>query len=128
MVRRKRKVPTAAEMEILNVLWREGKASVEGVCRQLKPPKRAYTTVLTLLRIMEQKGYVTHEVEGRAFIYRAVLDEAKTRRSVTRRLIDRMFEGSAEALVASLLEEEEMSEEELRRLRRMIERKERERK
>jgi BlaI family penicillinase repressor len=128
VARRKKEVPTAAEMEILNVLWREGRATVESVCRQLKPPKRAYTTVLTLLRIMEQKGYVEHEVEGRAFIYRPVLERAKTRQSVIRRLCDRMFEGSAEALVASLLDEEEMSEEELRRLRRMIEKKERERK
>jgi predicted transcriptional regulator len=128
MARRKKEGPTAAEMEILNVLWREGRATVESVCRQLKPPKRAYTTVLTLLRIMEQKGYVEHEVEGRAFIYHPVLDEEKARRSVVRRLLDRMFEGSAESLVASLLEEEEMSEQELHRLRRMIEKKGREKK
>lgn len=128
MARRKKEGPTPTEMEILNVLWREGRASVESVCRQLKPPKRAYTTVLTLLRIMEQKGYVAHEAEGRAFIYRPVLDEAQTRQSVMRRLLDRMFEGSAEALVGSLLEEEEMSEEELRRLRRLIQKKEKERK
>jgi BlaI family penicillinase repressor len=128
MARRRRQLPTATEMEILNVLWREGRATVESVCRQLKPPKRAYTTVLTLLRIMEQKGYVEHEVEGRTFIYRPLLDEQKTRRSVARRLLDRMFEGSAEALVASLIEDEEFSEEELRRLRKMIEKRERERK
>ncbi|NQT82333.1 BlaI/MecI/CopY family transcriptional regulator [bacterium] len=128
MAGRPKELPTPTEIEILNVLWRAGKASVQSVWQQLKPPKRAYTTVLTLLRIMERKGYVVHDVEGRAFIYRPILDEAKTRRSVIRRLIDRMFEGSAESLVASLLEREDISEQELRRLRRMIQQKERERK
>ena len=125
MPRRRKELPTQTEMEILNVLWRAGEASVQGVCQELKPPKRAYTTVLTLLRIMERKGYVAHELEGRAFIYRPVLDEEKTRRSVIRRLIDRMFEGSAETLVANLLEHEDISEGELRRLRRIIQDKKR---
>ena len=123
MSRRRKELPTQAEMEILNTLWKAGEASVQDVCQQLKPPKRAYTTVLTLLRIMEQKGYVSHEVEGRAFIYSPLLDETTTRRSVIRRLVDRMFEGSAEALVASLLEHEDISEEELQRLRQMIQKK-----
>lgn len=125
MAGRRKQLPTPTEMEILNVLWRAGTASVQSVCKQLKPPKRAYTTVLTLLHIMERKGYVVHDVEGRAFIYRPVLDEAKTRRSVIRKLIDRMFEGSAEALVANLLEHEDISESELRRLRRIIQEKKR---
>ncbi len=125
MAGRRKQLPTPTEMEILTVLWRVGKASVQGVWQQLKPPKRAYTTVLTLLRIMERKGYVVHDVEGRAFVYRPVLDEDKTRRSVIRRLIDRMFEGSAESLVASLLEHEDISEAELRRLRRIIQEKKR---
>ena len=128
MPRRRKELPTQAEMEILNTLWKAGEASVQDVCQQLKPPKRAYTTVLTLLRIMEQKGYVSHEVEGRAFIYSPLLDEGTTRRSVIRRLVDRMFEGSAESLVASLLEHEDISEEELQRLRQMIHKKKRGRK
>ena len=109
--------PTVREMEILKVLWEKGPSSVREVHRQLAPQDDlAYNTVQTLLRIMEEKGLVEHEVQGRTFIYspRFSRDESAAR------FLDRVFDGAAAQLVLSLLRTERISPEELERLQAMI--------
>ena len=110
--------PTPRELEILKVLWEQGPCSVRDVHRQLlaSDPELAYNTVQTLLRIMEGKGLVRHEAEGRTFIYTARF----TRDENTTRFLDRVFDGAASQLVSSLLRSERVSAEELERMQALI--------
>jgi predicted transcriptional regulator len=110
--------PTPRELEILKVLWEQGPSSVRAVHRRLLPdePDLAYNTVQTLLRIMEGKGLVRHEVAGRTFIYAAHF----TRDESAVRFLDRVFDGAALQLVQSLLRSERVSAEELDRMRALI--------
>jgi predicted transcriptional regulator len=109
-------------MEILKILWDQGRSSVRDVYRQLlaREPELAYNTVQTLLRLMEVKGLVRHEEEGRSFIYVACHTRDQTRDDSTVRFLDRVFDGVAEQLVESLLRRERISEEELNRLEALI--------
>ena len=87
-------------------------------------PKRtslAYSSVLTTMRILEQKGYVRHEKRGRAFVYIPMVERRDAQKSAVRYLVSRFFENSPELLVLNVLEDEHLSEEDLRKLRRMIE-------
>ena len=106
----------------MEVLWEKGPASVGEVAAAL--PKKcqplAYNTVLTVLRILEQKGYVRHEKQGRAFVYHAVLERGQARRSALRYVLSRFFDNSPELLVLNVLENEKIDPAELRRLRRRI--------
>jgi BlaI family penicillinase repressor len=109
--------PTGRELEILKVLWEQGPSSVRGVHRQLAQHEDlAYNTVQTLMRIMEDKGLVDHQVEGRTFVYtpRFSRDES------TARFLDRVFDGAADQLVMSLLRTERIASEELERMESMI--------
>jgi BlaI family transcriptional regulator, penicillinase repressor len=110
--------PTPRELEILKVLWEQGPSSVRAVHRQLRPqePDLAQNTVQTLLRIMEEKGLVGHELEGRSFIYTARF----TRDDSTARFLERVFDGAAAQLVQSLLRGERVSAEELDRMQALI--------
>ncbi len=113
--------PTGRELEILKVLWECGPSSVRVVYRQLleQQPEGedlAYNTVQTLLRIMETKGLVTHAQEGRAFVYSA----RYSRDQSAARFLDRVFDGAASQLVASLLQAERISPEELERMQALI--------
>ena len=105
----------------MNVLWDKGRSTVGEIVDALpaKPPL-AYSTVLTTLRILEVKGYVRHEKEGRAFVYEPAVarDEAST--GAVRHLLSRFFDNSPELLLASLLKDEKISRKELDRLKRMI--------
>lgn len=119
--------PTPREMEILKVLWDIGPAGVRDVYRRLAGQQEedlAYNTVQTLLRIMEEKGLVTHTEKGRAFIYRPVF----TREKSVAGFVDRVFDGAAEELVLTLLKTEKLSAKELERLQGMIESARRQRK
>ena len=112
------------ELQILNILWQRGPSTVREVLDELSAePRPAYTTVLTMMRLMHEKGYLDRRERGRAHIYQARLRERRVKRSLLRDLIDGAFRGSAEALVVRLLEDENLSREELRRVRRLIERK-----
>jgi predicted transcriptional regulator len=82
----------------------------------------AYNTVLTTFRILEEKGYVAHEPRGRAFVYQAVVGRDEARRSTVQHLMSRFFDNSPAALVLNVLENEDIDEEELARLREMIDR------
>ena len=108
----------------MRVLWDKGEASVGEVVTALKEkPKPAYNTVLTLLRILERKGYVTHRKEGRAFIFNPKVDRHRARTSALKTLVNRFFEGSPRLLVLNLLEDEELSEETIRQLKERLEEK-----
>ena len=109
----------------MEVLWDKGAATVGDVVDSL--PKRdsvAYSTVLTTLRILEKKGYLRHVKAGRAFVYEPVVGRDQARRSTILHLVSRYFEGSHGSLVLNILENEDLTGEELERLRRMIRRKE----
>jgi BlaI family penicillinase repressor len=113
--------PTGRELEILKVLWENGPSSVRVVYRQLleQQPEGedlAYNTVQTLLRIMETKGLVAHAQEGRAFVYSA----RYSRDQSAARFLDRVFDGAASQLVASLLQSERIPPEELERMQSLI--------
>ena len=113
--------PTGRELEILKVLWDHGPCSVRAVYRQLleqQPEGKdlAYNTVQTLLRIMEDKGLVAHETHGRAFVYSPVF----SREHSAARFLDRVFDGAASQLVASLLQAERITPDELDRVMALI--------
>lgn len=107
----------------MRVLWDRSRATVgdvvDGIAGARKP---AYNTVLTMLRILERKGYVTHEKAGRAFVYAPVIDERQARRSALSHVLNRFFDGSPELLVLNLLEHEHLDAEELRRVQDLIDR------
>ncbi len=114
---------TRAESEIMKVLWDREGATVHQVVEHL-PRAVAYTTALTLLRILEQKGYVKHEPHpsgGRAHLYRPVVAAGKTRMLHVRDLVDRLFGGRSDQLVVGLLDDESLTRPELERLRSAIE-------
>ena len=111
--------PTPRELEILKVLWEHGPRGVAETHRLLKSPAgkaTASNTVQTLLRIMEAKGLVTHDLDGRAFIYRPVYSRDES----AARFLDRVFDGAASQLVLSLLNAEKIPPAELESLRTLI--------
>ena len=111
--------PTGRELEILKVLWDHGPCSVRTVYRHLaaaQDEELAYNTVQTLLRIMEDKRLVRHDVEGRTFVYSALY----SRDDSTARFLDRVFDGAAAELVQSLLRSERVPPEELDQIQTLI--------
>lgn len=119
------------ERQIMNILYRLGTAAAADVQTHL-PGEPSYSTVRAQLRILEEKGYVTHEEDGARYVFRPVVGKENAGRSAIRSLLDTFFSGSAEQMVATLLDEEstKLSHEELDRLSRLVAdaRKERERK
>lgn len=112
---------THAELRLMKVLWTQGESSVaEMVARTAEESPLAYTSVLTTVRILEQKGYVTHRQDGRAFYYQACVAEQEASRSEVRHVLQRFFGNSRERLLLSLLGDEEITPDELRRLKEAI--------
>ena len=104
------------------VLWQSPVATVADVVAALRDRYAlTYSTVQTLLRILEQKGYVTHDKVGRAFVFRAVVDEGQARRRALKHLIGRLFNGSPSLLVSNVLDDDEIDPQELVQLKRLIE-------
>ena len=118
---------TDRELDVMSVLWDLDSATVAEVREQLAD-ELAYTTVLTVLRTLEQKGYVGHTGEGRAHRYRPLVKREAAGRSALRRLVDKVFDGSPELLLTQLVSDKNLSDEELRRLRRLLQGRLRERK
>jgi BlaI family penicillinase repressor len=113
---------TDAEARVMAVLWQFETATVGDVVAALAPERTvSYSTVQTILRILEDKGYVAHGKVARAFIYRPVVDERQARRRALRHLATRLFNGSPSLLVMNVLHDEEMDPEELERLKKLIE-------
>ncbi len=120
MARRKSPHLTEGELRLMHVLWKQGAGTVSDVVKALPAnPPVAYNTVLTLLRILEAKGYVRHTKEGRAFVYEPVVGSKEASSSAMRHLVSRFFGGSSEQLVLKLLEEE-IDGSELRRIKKKI--------
>jgi predicted transcriptional regulator len=122
MARTRSPTLTDAESRVMSVLWHKERATVAEVVAALKKKRPVtYSTVQTILRILEGKGYVTHEKVARAFIYRPRVDERQARRRALRHLVTRLFDGSASLLVLNVLEDGEINAEELRQLKKLIE-------
>jgi BlaI family transcriptional regulator, penicillinase repressor len=112
---------TEAELRIMRILWERGESLVsELVAAMPESTPLAYTSVLTTVRILEQKGYVRHRQEGRAFVYRPCIAEHDASRSEIRHMLDRFFGNSPERLLLALLGDEDVSHEELQRLKAAI--------
>jgi BlaI family transcriptional regulator, penicillinase repressor len=113
---------TEAELRLMDVLWQQGPSTVQQVLEALpgKSPL-AYNSVLTTIRILEKKGYVRHIKDGRAYIYRALVDREEASRSEIRHLAHRFFQNSREMLVLNILEDRGVDAEELNRLRQLLE-------
>ena len=113
---------TEAELRLMDILWRQGPSTVQQVLEALpgKSPL-AYNSVLTTIRILEKKGYVRHIKDGRAYIYRALVEREEVSRSEIRHLAHRFFQNSHEMLVLNILEERGVDADELNRLRQLLE-------
>jgi predicted transcriptional regulator len=121
MARKKSPNFTDAELRLMDVLWNKGSATVSEVLEGLKTkPPLAYSTVITTLRILETKGYVSHTKEGRAFTYQPLIGRHEARQNAVSHLLQRLFDGSPELLVTSLFEDRKIGPAELQRLRRLI--------
>ena len=105
------------------VLWQKQKATVSDVVTALKGRRPVnYSTVQTMLRILEDKGYVAHDKAGRAFVYRPVVSQPQARRKALSHLMTRLFDNSPSLLVLNVLEHEQIDPAELERLKKLIER------
>jgi BlaI family transcriptional regulator, penicillinase repressor len=110
---------TERESDIMAVLWDYGPSTVAEVRERLRDDL-AYNTVLTMLRILEEKGYAGHEAEGRAFRFHALVEREEAAESAVRGLARRLFGGSPSLLLTELVRQRDLPEEELRRLRELI--------
>ena len=123
MARKPSAALTDAEAAVMAVVWRLRRASVGDVVAAMNETRAVtYSTVQTILRILEAKRYVTHEKVARAFIYEPVVDERQARRRALRHLVDRLFQGSPSLLVLNVLEDEDIDPAEREQLRKLIER------
>lgn len=114
---------TEAELRLMKIIWQKGRATVAEVAAALpKDLDLAYNTVLTTMRILENKGYLRHGKvkEGRAFVYRPAVDRVEATRHAVRQLLGRFFGNSPEALMLNLLEDEALSESELIKIRKAL--------
>ena len=111
---------TDRELDLMAVLWERGSGTVAEVLDSLSDDL-AYNTVLTTLRNMEEKGYVRHEEEGRSYRYYPEIPREEAGRSAVRRVVNTIFGGSRERLIMELVSDQDLSDEELRRLRRFVE-------
>lgn len=107
------------ELDVMGVLWELGSGTVAEV-RERLPADLAYTTVLTILRNLEAKGFLHHESEGKAHRYFPSVARRAARRTAVTRLIDKLFHGSPEQLIAQLVEDRALTADDLQRIRRRI--------
>ncbi len=127
MPRKVEKVLTNLELKLMKIVWQLGKATVRTVKNAL--PRRsplAYSTVLTVMRILERKGFLRHDTVNRTYVYYPVVSRDEAIKSMLRNLADRLFNGSAELLMVNLLQKETLSLDELGRLKELITAKEKE--
>ena len=109
------------QLKIVQVLWEKGRANAREITETLNRDEPiAHSTVQTLLRKLEAKGAVGHDVEDRTFVFYPLVQEDSVKRGATRELVDRVFGGSAAGLIAHLLQDQRVSSNELARIREMI--------
>jgi predicted transcriptional regulator len=121
MARRRSNTLTEAELRLMEILWAKSPATVAEVTAALPPPPIAYNSVLTTMRILERKGYVAHHEAGRAFVYRPLVARKDAATSDVGHLLSRFFGNSASSLALQLIQNERPSNEELLRLKVLIE-------
>ncbi|MBI4750009.1 MAG: BlaI/MecI/CopY family transcriptional regulator [Acidobacteria bacterium] len=115
---------TEAELQLMEIIWERGAGTVADVVAALPSNSQlAYSTVLTTLRILERKGYLSHIQEGRAFIYKPVVDQKQARQSALKHLLSRFFNNSPELLVLNVMEQEALDLNELERLKKLVDEK-----
>ena len=113
---------TENELEIMQVLWEQAPLSIADILERLqKKPKPAYNSVLTLVRILEKKGHVHHEKEGKAFHYHPLLDRQKYRQSEVKSLLSRLFQGDVVDLAVSLVKSNPLTGSDRQELKRLLE-------
>ncbi len=121
MARKKSANLTDAELKLMEILWERGSGTVADVVEGLpQNPPLAYSTVLTTMRILENKGYVRHTKEGRAFIYHPLVGRDQARESAVTHLLGKFFENSPELLMLNLIEGKKIDAAELKRIRQRI--------
>ncbi|HSE51228.1 MAG TPA: BlaI/MecI/CopY family transcriptional regulator [Gemmatimonadales bacterium] len=107
------------ELDVMAVLWTRGSGTVAEV-REALPDPLAYTTVLTVLRTLEEKGFVGHEEEGKAHRYLPLVARERAGRSALTRMVDKLFDGSPDLLLTQLVSDRKLSPQDIRRLRRIL--------
>ncbi len=121
MIKPRRNVPTGQELAIMKILWREGQATVREVYEALRQERPiAYTTVLTMMGILEHKGYVKKTAGAKAYIYSPTRRQEKVVGGLVKDFVSRVFDGSAQPLLVHLIENEDLSAQELKDLRRLL--------
>ena len=112
---------TEAELRVMNVLWTKGPANVQQVLDALpEKPALAYNSILTTIRVLEKKGYLKHTKDGRAHVYEPLIAREEASRSEVKHLVSRFFGNSRELLLLNLLEDQNIDDIELSKLRNML--------
>lgn len=111
---------TERELDVMHVLWDFGSGTVSDV-QDVLADELAYTTVLTILRTLDEKGHVRHETEGRAHLYFPTVERAEARASALQHLLDRVFSGNPETLLTHLVSDRDLDPDEIERMRRLLE-------
>ncbi len=121
MARKKAPTLTDGELRLMDVVWDKGEATVSEIVEGLPSSNRpAYNSVLTTMRILEQKGYVKHTKDGRAHVYSPLVTRQQARSKAVRHMVQSFFNDSPELLMLNILENEDLSPEEAERLKKMI--------
>jgi predicted transcriptional regulator len=121
LARKKSTDLTEAELRLMKIVWKKKHATVGDVAQALTDdPPLAYNTVLTTMRILENKGYIRHTKAGRAFVYEPLVQRAQASANAIRHLVNRFFGGSAGQLVMNLLEDDQLAAKEIERIKKRI--------
>ena len=126
MVRKQSETLTEVELKLMEILWDSGPSSVRNVIQSMKGKKPAYSTVLTFMRILERKGYIRHNKKGRAFVYYHVINKSDARENVVSYVVNKFFNKSHSELLQNLLENKNLSAEDIKQLQKLIKTKEKE--
>ena len=109
------------ELQVMKLIWGRGNATVRDVWEELYPEKRlAYTTVATVMRKLESKGFLKHDERDRTYIYRPLIEQGEVSQGMLKELIDGLFDGSAAKLVNTLVQSQDLTEKDLAQIQRII--------
>jgi predicted transcriptional regulator len=121
MARKPSSIPTDAELRLLRLLWSDGPLAAADIVERLRSPKLAKNTVLTTLKVLEEKRFVTHETVGRTFVYTAAVDPGSVRRSAISNVVSRFFQDSPKDLILHFLDEDYVDRAQAARIRALLE-------